>query len=471
MKKTLPVILCLITHIAAAQNEAKLHGTWEGKINVGITMRVVFRFEDSAGHLIAFTDSPDQGVKNIPCSNVRVNGDSIYLEVPSAHGSYSGRFTCDSAISGQLLQGTAIALNIRKVTAIEVLYRPQTPVPPFAYRSEDIEYDSKDKTMHYGATLTIPPGKGPFPAVVLITGSGAQNRDEEIAGHKPFAVLADYLSNRGIMVLRVDDRGMGKTSRGPETATTLDFAGDVSVSLDYLKSRPEANPKKLGLMGHSEGGLIAPMLAAGRNDIGFIILLAGPGQKTITLLEEQNAALRAAVGIKPGAIAAYTSIYRDMITHIVQAPDITAAEKEATARFAKWRDSTNKNYVLVTCGVYNDSTAQNFVRSFTAATYSPWMRYFIQANPQVYLEKLHCKVLALNGSKDLQVIAKTNLPAIEAALKKSKSPSYEVKEIPGLNHLFQSCKKCTVQEYGELTETFSPTALAIIGDWLSKNVQ
>lgn len=468
------IISCfLVARLAIGQGETKLPGTWEGRITTSISMRVVFRFsKDSTGRLVASSESPDQGVKGMPCNIIAVSADSIRLELPSAKAVYSGRFAGDSVINGKLAQGGAtIPLTVRKVAAVSVLKRPQTPLPPFAYRSEDVEYDNKSKSVHFGATITIPPGKGPFPAVLLITGSGQQNRDEEIAGHKPFAVLADYLTKTGFIVLRVDDRDIGKTIGPLDSATTADFAEDACAGLDYLESRPETDTKKLGLIGHSEGGMIAPMVAARRKEISFIVLLAGPGQKISKLMEGQTAAILASRGITKEAIAAFTSLYGTMVPAIVTAPDRAMAEKNAREVFLRWKDSTNKGYALVTTGVYNDSTAHQFVRLFVGQVYSPWFRYFIQFDPTPYLEQLHCRVLALNGGKDIQVIAGANLAAIESALKKSRSKAFEVHELAGLNHLFQACKKCTTAEYGELEETFSPAALALIGSWLKKNVQ
>ncbi len=473
MKKIILIIACfLIARLAAGQGETKLPGTWEGKIMAGISMRVVFQFsKDSTGRLVASSESPDQGIKGMPCTIIAVSADSIRLELPSVKAVYSGRFISDSVISGKLVQGgTAIPLVVRKVAAVSVLKRPQTPLPPFAYRSEEVEYDNKSKSVHFGATITIPPGRGPFPAVLLITGSGQQNRDEEVAEHKPFAVLADYLTKKGYIVLRADDRGMGKTTGALDSATTADFAEDACASLDYLESRPETDTKKLGLIGHSEGGMIAPMVAARRKEVSFIVLLAGPGQKISRLMEGQTAAVLASRGIKQEAVTAFTRLYGTMVPAIVTAPDKTMAEKNGLDVFSRWKDSTNKGYALVTTGVYNDSTARGFVRAFVGQVYSPWFRYFMQFDPTPYLERLHCRVLALNGSKDIQVIAGANLAAIDSALKKSRSKAFEVHELAGLNHLFQACKKCTAVEYGELEETFSPAALTLIGDWLKKNV-
>ena len=200
---------------ASAQNTSKLFGTWEGKINVGVSLRLVFNFtKDSAGNINGTSYSPDQGNKAIPCSKINIQNDSISFSIESLKVSYAGKFKNDSVITGKLTQGQSFDLTLLKVLKVSALLRPQTPQPPFPYISEDVEYDNADKTLHYGATITIPQGKGPFPAVLLITGSGAQNRDEEIFEHRPFAVIADHLTRQGFIVLRVDDRGTGKSSGG-----------------------------------------------------------------------------------------------------------------------------------------------------------------------------------------------------------------------------------------------------------------
>jgi len=470
-KIAIGAIVSMITMTGFCQSESRLLGNWEGKINAGTGIRVVFHFvKDSLGNLSATMDSPDQGAKDIPCNNVKMQGDSVFLQILSANGNYSGLLT-DSTIRGKWKQGLFFKLDLKKVDKITGLKRPQNPQPPFPYKSEDIEYDNKEKTMHYGATITIPPGKGPFPAVLLITGSGAQNRDEEIMEHKPFAVLADYLSRRGVIVLRADDRGVGKSTGDFGSSTTADFAIDAGNSLDYLTSRPEVDAKKIGLIGHSEGGMIAPVLAAKRKDIDFIILLAGPGEKISKLMEDQNAALYQSVGINEKAIHAFRPFFREMVALINESKDSSVFSQKLEMTLDEWRKNTAPAYVLATTRVYNDSSQKVFIESITSTLYTPWFRYFLQFDPQVYLQQLHCKVLALNGEKDLQVASKSNLAAIKQALQKSQAKKYDIIEIPRLNHLFQTCKNCTVMEYGQLEETFSPVALTLLGNWIDKNVK
>jgi alpha/beta superfamily hydrolase len=473
LKKIIIILTACVPAISGiCQSDSRLLGNWEGKIRVGTEVRVVFHFvKDSSGNISATTDSPDQGVKAIPCSDVSVQGDSIFLKVPSANGSYSGLITDSVSIRGKLKQGISFELNLKKVDKVAGLNRPQNPQPPFPYISEDIEYDNGAKTLHYGATITIPHGKGPFPAVLLITGSGPQNRDEEIMEHKPFAVLADYLTRKGIIVLRVDDRGVGKSTGDFSKSTTADFAIDAENSLNFLKSRPEVDQKKIGLMGHSEGGMIAPMLAAKRKDIDFIILLAGPGEKISKLVEDQNAALYRSAGINEKAIQSFRPFFQKMVVLINESNDVSTLDKKLESSLNEWRKNTEPAYVLATTRIYNDSSQKLFIETINGTLFTPWFKYFLQFDPQVYLRQLHCKVLALNGEKDLQVASKPNLAGIKESLQKAGTKKYDIVEVPQLNHLFQTCKTCTIMEYGQLEETFSPVALNLVGDWIEKNIK
>ena len=439
MKLFILVLSSFLAIAASAQNTSKLTGTWEGKIYAGVQIRVVFHFKDSLGNITGSTDSPDQGVKGIPCSHIILRNDSLLLDVTTLRANYAGKFKNDSTITGQLIQGVSINLTLSKVVKVSALLRPQTPQPPFPYISEDVEYDNAGKTLHYGATITLPQGKGPFAAVRLITGSGAQNRDEEVFEHRPFAVIADHLTRQGFVVLRVDDRGTGKSSGDFMGATTADFATDVNTSLHYLKSRKEVDAKRLGMLGHSEGGMIAPMIASQRNDIDFIILLAAPGKKIPVLLEEQNVALLKSSGFSKEAAEDYGKLYRNMIPGIIKAKSTEEATTNLNNVVNEWKKNTPKDIVTATTGISNEITQQQFINKFSASLTSQWFKYFLQFDPEPYLIKLHCKVLALNGDKDLQV-SETNLDGINNALKKSKSPAFDVKEMPGLNHLFQHCK-------------------------------
>lgn len=348
--------------------------------------------------------------------------------------------------------------------------RPQTPQPPFPYQSEDLLYYNADSSIRYGATLTLPPGKGPFPALLLITGSGQQNRDEEIFGHKPFAVIADYLTRKGVVVLRVDDRGMGQTTGEVRHATSRDFAGDAEVSLNYLKKRKEVNPQKIGLLGHSEGGLIAQMIAAERKDIDYLIFLAAPGEPTTRLMSHQSEAFLLKAGLSKSYTDQYIPLYDSLLIVIPGSPSLEEAKLRAGRLVDDWRAATPPEVVKATTAITDTATRQRFINAFATAAYSPWFRYFLSYDPATVLPKISARILALDGDQDIQVIAKTNLPAMEASLKKSLSKDYELKELKGLNHLFQHCTVCNIQEYGLLEETIAPEVLSLIADWLQSHV-
>ncbi len=471
MKRTilLTIAIFLTATVSFAKNDPV--GIWQGLLNAGKQLRVVFIISQDNGKLSATMESPDQGVKDIPCSDVTVKGDSLYISLEKFKSSYAGGFEPDGSIAGVLNQGgIKFNLILKKIDKVDEPKRPQTPVPPFAYKSEDIIYHNKDKSIQYGATITIPNGNGPFPAIIMSTGSGQQNRDEELMGHKPFAVIADYLTKKGYVVLRVDDQGIGKTTGDPATATTADYAKDVIVGLDYLKGRKEVDKKKLGIMGHSEGGLIAEMVAAQSKDINFIVLLAGPGINIIDLMEEQNEKVLSQARLSKEAIDAYLPLYSEVATIAVKAANHNEAVDQMTAAMNKWKANTHPNIALA-FGMNTDEGVANMVKEFAGLHDAPWWRYFIGEEPGKYLEKLNCKVLALNGDKDIQVISASNLAGMKQSLAKSKSPKYDMIEMKGLNHLFQKCKTCTVAEYAQLEETFSPEALSLIGEWLDKNVK
>ncbi|MET0394674.1 MAG: alpha/beta hydrolase [Chitinophagaceae bacterium] len=469
MKKFIFLLLsaCAVIGSRAQQPFA---GTWEGKLNVGVELRLVFHIHPAgAGGWSATADSPDQSAFGMKCDTVIVSADSIRIEMRGINAAFAGQLLADTAISGTFSQGMTFPLLLKKVDKPTTRKRPQLPQPPFPYRSEDVEYGNADKTLRYGGTLTIPPGSGPFPAVLLITGSGAQDRDETLLGHKPFALLADALTRNGYMVLRVDDRGTGKTTGNFALATSADFADDAAASLDYLLSRPETDKAKTGMIGHSEGAMIAPMVAAGRKDISFIVLMAGPGVPITELLAEQNAAILHSSGVSQPAIDAYVRLYRQLMAAALSASSDSLAA-QVPGLVSQWTSATDTT-LLRALGIASEKDARQMAASLSGQLSGPWFRYFLGIDPRPALRQLHCKVLALNGSRDIQVLPASNLAGIRAALKKSKSKNYTVKELPGLNHLFQTCSKCTLGEYSELEETLSPIALQTINDWLDKNVK
>jgi len=471
--KTIITLLATIFISANVYAQFSFNGSWEGKLNIGKDIRITMNIKDTGGHKFFGTmDSPDQFAFGIPCETVIVYQDSIKITTLNGKAEYQGRVTDSNIIRGYFKQnGMKLPLNLTKTYNPATPNRPQTPKPPFEYTSQDVIYYNADSSIRYGGTITIPKGKGPFPAVLLITGSSQQNRDEEIFSHKPFAVIADYLTNNGYIVLRVDDRGIGKTTGDFASSTSEDFMHDAIVSLGYLRSRREVNKHKVGLMGHSEGGMIAPMIAAGDKNIDFIVLLAGPGIKISQLMAEQNAAVLEKSGLSKEAIDSYLVLYREIILSSVNSSNDEQIKSAIDTEVKDWVLKTPKSIVSQTTHIYDDKSREKYCDAMAKTISGKWYKYFLACDPQIYLEKLSCKVLALNGEKDIQVLAKSNLAGIKTSLAKSKSPVYNTIELEGLNHLFQKCTTCSVQEYAQLEETFSPAALKTISDWLNTNVK
>lgn len=474
MKKTgILALLVALAFTGNSQTPGQYTGTWQGTLTVNGSMKlqIVFHIKaDGKGGYVSTADSPDQGAFGLECESTGINADGIQIDMNSLHASYSGKLLNDSTIEGVFKQGAEIPLTLSRTDKPVKKNRPQTPEPPFPYRSEDLQYSNTDQSIRFGATLTIPTGTGPFPAVVMITGSGAQDRDETIFGHKPFAVIADRLTREGYMVLRADDRGVGKSSGNFSAATSADFAADINTHLDYLRSRPETDKTKLGLIGHSEGGMIAPMVAAQRKDLAFIILLAGPGVPITDLMALQNEEVARSGGVSEAACKEIAPLFKQIAAAITKAGDSTSATNSVSLLLDNW---TKEKPAAIAAELNLDTAPKRdaYTREMVKEFRSPWFDYFIRFDPAPWLKKVTCKVLALNGDKDIQVVAAQNLPGISAALKKSKSPAYEVQALPGLNHLFQSCKKCSAEEYGELEETMAPAALNAISSWLQKNIR
>jgi hypothetical protein len=460
--------------LGGANAQKTIAGTWQGKLSVSATsLRLVVHIKEEGSGFSATLDSPDQGAKGIPVSRVERKGDSLLLEIAAAGAKLSGRLTSDTTFNGQWSQGFSFPLDLKKLPEGETLAvakRPQTPKPPFPYHSTDVVYYNRDRSIQFGGTITRPNGSGPFPAVLLLTGSGQQNRDEELFDHKPFAVIADYLTRKGYLVLRVDDRGVGQTTGDVKNATTKDFTDDAMVGLDYLKSLPETEKSKIGLLGHSEGGMIAQMVAAQRRDLAFVILLAAPGEKVMDLMVHQNKAILQSAGVPAQTADSYLALYRSLITALLLSPS-NDQNNTALQMVDNWVKKTPAAIVAATTGIKDEKSKETFLHNFSEGINTAWFRYFFRYNPDAYVKKITASVLALNGDKDIQVVAKPNLAALKASLQKSKAKRFDVIEVSGLNHLFQHCATCTVAEYGQLEETLAPEVLETIGSWLDKNVK
>jgi uncharacterized protein len=431
-----------------------IDGAWMGSLDLGaVTLRVVFHIVNTEDGLIATMDSPDQNAKGLPTTSVTRDGANLTIEVRSIGGLYQGKIASDlSSIEGTFTQmGAAHPLVLRRVkneSELE-LKRPQVPVKPYPYREEEVTYDNKVQNVTLAATFTIPRGRGPFPAVVLITGSGPQDRDESLMGHKPFLILSDYLTRHGVAVLRADDRGTGKSTGDFEGATTADFATDTEAGIAYLKTRPEVDLHKIGLIGHSEGGVIAPMIAARNHDVAFIVMMAGTGVPGYQVLVAQSQAIEVASGNDPAVAAKNAAKEKDMLTLVETEKDTATLEKLLREKLA-------------------GDVPQGVIGLQIKQLTSVWFRYFLTYDPATALRKVTCPVLALNGSLDKQVLPSQNLPAIRKALDAAGNQHVEIDELPGLNHLFQTAKTGAPAEYGQIEETMSPVALEKISTWILK---
>lgn len=437
----------------------EITGQWNGVLKVpGAQLRLVFNIEKTANGISATMDSPDQGAKGIPVSNSSFENSVLKMAISQAQIEYEGTLGKDNIIVGNFKQaGQSFPLNLSKEKAEkEIPIRPQEPKKPYSYYSEDIIFENKKAGITLAGTLTLPKQDGVFPAVILISGSGPQNRDEELLGHKPFLVLSDYLTKNGIAVLRYDDRGVAVSKGNFKTATSADFATDVEAGIAYLKSRKEIDKSKIGLIGHSEGGIIAPMVATQSKDVAFIILLAGTGIQGDQLLLLQQQLIGKASGMSDEELQKVKS-NNTKIFDIANKSTSTEQLQTDLTNYIKQNPSTEKPAGM---------TEEEFVKLQVQQIATPWMHYFIKYNPAPTLEKVKCPVLALNGEKDLQVPPKENLGAIKAALLKGGNKNATVIELPNLNHLFQECKTGSPQEYATIEQTFSPTALTEITKWI-----
>lgn len=449
---------------AQAADLPSLAGVWQGNLQVsGSEIGLIVRIKAEAGGGYSGTlDVPAQGAKGIPIGKISMDGDQVRIEINLIGGIFAGRLSPDGrSIAGQWQQGGAtLPLEMKRNEEAPVLSRPQEPQPPFPYRAEEVKYLNEAAGITLAGTLTIPSGKGPFPAVILITGSGAQDRDETLLGHKPFLVLADYLTRRGLAVLRVDDRGIGGSTGDPRTSTTFDFTSDVLTGVAFLKGRPEIDPKRIGLIGHSEGGLIAPLAATRSQDVSFIVLMAGPGVSGDRIIQLQSELIMRAQGAPEPIIARELALQRKCQVIVKQEPDDAKATAQLREVFAAYIEE------LTPAEKQQLGNVEAFMQTSIASMLNPWYRTFLSYDPAPTLSKVACPVLALNGEKDLQVPAAQNLPAIEAALKAGGNQDYTVKLLPELNHLFQTCQSGSPAEYGLIEETIAPAALQVMGDWI-----
>ncbi len=477
-----PICLAVLSFAVAVASNARsaddqtpppeppsIAGPWIGTLDVGVAkLRLVIRLsQGDDGAWKATLDSLDQGVKGIPVDTVSVETGALKFEIQGLLASYEGQLNNEGTeIAGKFTQGSTFPLSFTRMEKEPELNRPQTPQPPFPYDEHEVSYPSRQADVTIGGTLTIPRVSSPVPAVLLITGSGAQDRDETIFGHKPFHVLADYLARRGIAVLRVDDRGVGKSTGSMENSTTSDFVEDALGGVNYLKSRPEFAADKIGLAGHSEGGLIAPSVATRSSDVAFIVLMAGTGVSGEDILLRQTADILKASGVGEAQQAQQAAV----LTKVIEIAKAKSDAEQIKAQMDKLLEET-------LAGLSEEERKNEATVAVVKALISPerlanaWMQYFVTYDPRPALAQVKCAVVAINGERDLQVAADVNLLEIHKALAAGGNHDYTIRVLAGLNHLFQTCTTGSPAEYGQIEETFAPAALAVIGDWIVQRTQ
>ncbi len=451
-------LLALAAALAAGNASAEeAAGDWSGLL-AGRLHVIVHVTRDADGRYGATLESPDQGSFVLPAETVVADAEHFSFTIARIGGSFAG--TWDAGKNGWVgtwTQGQALPLVLSPMTSrVAALAPPKRPqeeaiaAGPRPYRQESVAFANAGAGIRLAGTLSIPDGVGPFPAVVLICGSGPETRDEEVMGHRIFLVLADALSRRGIAVLRYDKRGVGESTGNYATATLTDFAADAEAARAFLVSRPEIAPDRVGLVGHSEGGAVAPMLAVRDPSTRFVVLMAAPGMRIGQLLRLQTAKIAKASGASDADIARMQAFFEKLYV------DLAAAEGDEQALAVAKAD--------VAEAVANKVIPAANAGAIAAMVTSPWAREAFAYDPIPALRLLKLPVLALNGSLDLQVPADEDLGPIRAALQ--GNPLATIVELPNLNHLFQTAKLGTPAEYGEIEETVAPAALGMIADWV-----
>lgn len=464
MKALLTLLMTFITSLTSTAQD--ITGQWSGELNIqGLKFRLVFNITKVENGLISTMDSPDEGAKGIQTTATIFEDSVLKVTITTAKIEFEGTLGKDEIIVGTFKQrGLSFPLSLSK-KVLEKRARPQEPTKPYPYYSEDISFENKKAGIRLAGTLTLPRKDGVFPVVILISGSGPQNRDEQMFEHKPFLVISDYLTRNGIAVLRYDDRGTAQSNGNFLTATSLDFSTDVEAGVDYLKTRKEINKNKIGLIGHSEGGVIAPMVASRSKDVAFVVLLAGVGISGDQLALMQLKLFGKAAGESDETLRLKEVTYRKAYDMVHKSKNVVQLKNDLTIFFTQ--AIIDHPIIAKMDGVSADDFVQFQVTQMT----NTWMHYFIRYDPAPTLEKVHCPVLALNGEKDLQVSARENLKAIKKALTKGGNKKVTVKELPVLNHLFQECNTGALSEYATIEQTFSPTALTEILRWLQMQIK
>lgn len=439
--------------------EELLPGTWEGSFRMGeseYTVRFsLTRNED--GQMIGAFSIPQQTQALFIFDDIEINQEGqITFRASSLQTGYTATLRAVQDAQQVMLTGTwkqggtqvSLTMEPSNIEQITHMSRPQDPVPPYPYVEEEVQFSSPEEGFTLAGTLTIPEGEGPFPAVILLSGSGAHDRNEELFGHRPFLVIADHLTRQGFAVLRYDDRGAGISEGDGTRATSHDLSIDGEGALNYLLSRDEIDPQTIGLIGHSEGGLIAPMIADRRDEVSFLVLLAGPGLPGDQVLLSQSQAILKSQNLPETLIETTLETNKRIYQLIIEHESEEFLVEEIYQ-------------VMREVGVTDEQIAQQLTSIML-----PWFQFFIRYDPGDVLSNITVPVLALNGSRDLQIIAEENIPAIARHLQEAGNEQFTVRIYPGLNHLFQPARTGMVEEYGTIATTIDPQVLNDISDWI-----
>ncbi len=467
MKQLLMLTLSILYLTISGQ---EITGTWNGALDIqGTKLRIVFHIEQSENGLQSKMDSPDQGAKGIATDKTTFENGKLIIESNTIGFKYEGELKAEeNEISGNFYQsGMTLPLVLsRKAVEIKVEKRPQDPVD-YPYLREEVTFENKEDGVSLAGTLSLPEGKAPKAIVILVSGSGPQNRDEEIAAfnHRPFLVLSDYLTRNGIGVLRYDDRGVGESSGTQQGATSFDFAEDAAAAVKFLRTKQAFKKTKVGMIGHSEGGMIAPIVETELADLDFIISLAGPGTTIDELLLAQSRLVSKQENVPQEMVEANHKIlkpaYQYLIEHEAQ------SEEELKEGLRKIFEA-GITYFPEETQTEIRAKEEAFLTQEVDGLVNPWFLYFIRYNPMDYWSKVDCPVLALNGKLDVQVPCDENLEGIKKGLEKGGNKNYTIQAFENLNHLFQTAETGAVSEYKEIEETFNEKPMQLMVEWINK---
>lgn len=467
MRVLLLYITGLVFSCFSTSAQSTLAGSWEGVLRVqGIELPLIVHLQHQKDVWTGTFDSPKQKAFGIQLSSVQVAENRLEFKVDQAQIHYEGVLREGDSVVGTFAQaGREAKMNLYRMKKgatpmkIEAKIRPQTPQPPFPYLNKTVKIKPKGQQHQLAGTLSMPAGKGPFPGVVLISGSGPQDRNSEVFEHQPFAVLADYLTRRGIAVLRYDDRGVAASTGSFEGATSADFAMDAAAALRFLQRQKGIRKDQIGYIGHSEGGMIAPLAHGIWPETKFAVLLAGVGIAVDSLLMEQIVAVGRSEGIEPAVLDSQLLVNRKIFGWL-KSKSATEARDSLEAFF------TQQSKII---GAEDEKAQKQLETQKSAALktfFDPWFYYFIRYDPDAALHALQIPVLALNGDRDVQVLAGSNLAGMAASFAAAGNEAVTLKSLPGLNHLFQPSNTGAVSEYAEIDITFDEGCMQLIADWI-----